>query len=47
MAAKTLKINFSNFYEFLIDTKPIFMNSKSGSPMIGPPSFLMQTKIIW
>ena len=47
MAAKSLKIKFSKFFQLFIEIEFIFMNTKSLSAMTGPPSVLMQPKLNW
>ena len=46
-AVKTLKVIFREFYLTLTDPKLLFVNCKSVSVMKGPPSFLLQPKLIW
>ena len=47
MAVKNLKIIVQKIFLTLTDQKVIFLNFKSVSVTTRPPSFLLQSKIIW
>ena len=47
MAVKTLKISFPNFFSTLTNHKLIFVICKSVSVITVPPSFLIQSELIW